>query len=58
MALIATLAGLIITDLLADGFSIDGVGTWLAAMVIVWVASLAAVFILPYLGLKKYLKER
>ena len=58
VALIATLAGLIITDLLADGFSIDGVGTWLAAMVIVWVASLAAVFILPYLGLKKYLEER
>ncbi len=58
VALIATLAGLIITDLLSDGFSIDGVGTWLAAMVIVWVASLAAVFILPYLGLKKYLEER
>ena len=58
VALIATLAGLIITDLIADGFSIDGVGTWLAAMVIVWVASLAAVFILPYLGLKKYLEER
>jgi uncharacterized membrane protein YvlD (DUF360 family) len=58
VALIATLAGLIITDLLSDGFSINGVGTWIAATVIVWIASLLAVFILPYLGLKKYLEER
>ena len=58
VALIATLAGLIITDLISDGFSINGVGTWIAATVIVWIASLLAVFILPYLGLKKYLEER
>jgi uncharacterized membrane protein YvlD (DUF360 family) len=57
-ALIATLASLIITDLLSDGFSIDGVGTWLAAAVIVWGASLLAALLLPYLGLKKYLEER
>jgi uncharacterized membrane protein YvlD (DUF360 family) len=58
VALIATLAGLIITDLISDGFSINGVGTWIAATVIVWIASLLAVFILPYLGLRKYLEER
>jgi hypothetical protein len=58
VALIATLVGLIVTDLLSDGFSIDGVGTWIAATVIVWLASLIAVFILPFLGLKKYLEER
>ena len=57
-ALIATLASLIITDLLSDGLSISGVGTWIAAAVIVWLAALVAAFVLPYLGLKKYLEER
>ena len=58
VSLIATLASLIVTDLISDGFSIDGVGTWIAAAVIVWAVSLLAVFILPYLGLKKFLEER
>lgn len=58
VALIATLVALILTDLFSDGFSIDGVGTWIAATVIVWIASLLAAFILPFLGLKKYLESR
>jgi putative membrane protein len=57
VALIATLVSLIITDIVSDGLSIHGVGTWLAAAVIVWAASLVAAFILPFLGLKKYLAE-
>jgi len=31
VALIATLVSLIITSLISDGFSIDGIGTWIAA---------------------------
>ncbi len=58
VALIATLIALIITDLISDGLTIDGIGTWVAATVIVWVASLLAAFILPYLGLKKYMEEK
>jgi uncharacterized membrane protein YvlD (DUF360 family) len=58
VALIATLVALIITDLLSDGFSISGVLTWVLAALIVWIVSLVAVFILPFLGLKKYLEER
>jgi uncharacterized membrane protein YvlD (DUF360 family) len=58
VALIATFVALVITDLISDGFSIDGVGTWIAATVIVWAGGLIAAFILPYLGLKKYLDER
>jgi uncharacterized membrane protein YvlD (DUF360 family) len=58
VALIATLVALIITDLVTDGLSIDGIATWLAAAVIVWAAALLAAFILPFLGLKKYLEER
>ena len=58
VALIATLASLIITDLLSDGFMINGGVTWLLAAVIVWAAAVLAAFILPFLGLKKYLDER
>ncbi len=58
VALIATLIALIITDFISDGLTINGIGTWVAATVIVWVASLLAAFILPYLGLKKYMEEK
>jgi uncharacterized membrane protein YvlD (DUF360 family) len=58
VALIATLVSLIVTELFTDGLSIRGVGTWIAATVIVWLASVLAAFILPFLGLRKYLEER
>ena len=58
VALISTFVALLVTDLLADGLSISGIGTWIAATVIVWLGALIAIFILPYLGLKKYLDER
>jgi uncharacterized membrane protein YvlD (DUF360 family) len=58
VALIATFVALLLANALSDGVRISGVGTWLAAPLIVWVVSLLAVLILPYLGLKKYLDER
>ncbi len=58
VALISTFVALVVTDLLSDGLSISGIGTWIAATVIVWLGSLIAVFVLPFLGLKKYLDER
>jgi hypothetical protein len=58
VALISTFAALVITDLFSDGLEISGVDTWIGATVVVWLASLLAVFILPFLGLKKYLDER
>ena len=58
VALVATLASLIITDLLSDGFTIDGGVTWLLAAVIVWASAVLAAFILPFLGLKRFLEER
>jgi uncharacterized membrane protein YvlD (DUF360 family) len=57
VALIATFLALLITDLLSDGLNIEGVGTWIAATVIVWLAAVLAAFILPFLGLKKYLED-
>jgi hypothetical protein len=58
VALISTFAALVVTDLLSDGLDIGGIGTWIAATVLVWLGSLLAVFILPYLGLRKYVEER
>ena len=58
VALVATLVALIVTDLLSDGFSITGIGDWIAATFIVWLVSLLAVFILPFLGLKRFLENR
>ena len=57
VSLIATFVALLITTLITDGLSISGIGTWIGATVVVWLGSLLAVFILPYLGLKKYLEE-
>lgn len=55
-ALVATLIALIVTVLVSDGLTIDGLTTWLLATVIVWGASLVAVFILP-LWVFKSLRE-
>ena len=52
-ALIATLVGLIVTDVISDGMEIRGAPTWLLATVIVWAASLIAGLILPAIFLKK-----
>ena len=58
VALISTFAALVITDLFSDGLDISGIGTWIGATVVVWLASVLAVFILPFLGLKKYLQAK
>jgi hypothetical protein len=58
VSLIATLVALLVTDVISEGLSISGIGTWIAATVIVWLGSLIAVFVLPYLGLEKYVEPR
>ncbi len=58
VALIATFAALVVTDVFSDGLDISGIGTWIGATVVVWLASIVAVFVLPFLGLRKYLEER
>ena len=58
VSLIATFIALVVTDIFSEGFSINGLSTWIAATVIVWVAALIAGFILPFLGLKKFLENR
>jgi uncharacterized membrane protein YvlD (DUF360 family) len=58
VALISTFVALVITDLLSDGLTISGIGTWIGATVVVWLVSVLALFVLPFLGLKKYLDNR
>ena len=54
-ALLATLAALIVTDVLSDGLSITGVVTWLLATVIVWGVSVLAGALLPLVIFRKTL---
>ena len=58
VSLISTFIALLVTDLLSDGVSISGIGTWIGATVVVWLGSLIAVFVLPFLGLRRFLEER
>lgn len=58
VALISTFVALLITDIFSSGLNISGIGTWIGATVVVWLVSMIAVWILPFLGLKKYLESR
>jgi hypothetical protein len=53
IALVTTLIGLIVTDLIFDGVSISGAWTWVAATVIVWLGGLIAALILPLIFFRK-----
>jgi uncharacterized membrane protein YvlD (DUF360 family) len=51
-ALITTLLALLLTDLLSDGLSIDGVVTWILAALIVWPCTALASWILLRMFIK------
>jgi putative membrane protein len=57
-ALVVTFVGLLVTSLISDGLSIEGVSTWVLATVIVWVAALLAALVLPLIFVKKVVEER
>lgn len=48
-ALVTTLVGLLITTVVTDGLTIDGVATWLIATVVIWIASMVAQVLLPFI---------
>jgi hypothetical protein len=58
VAIIATGIGLLVAALILDGLKIDGIMTLIAATFIVWLAAILATWILPFLGLKKFLDNR
>ena len=58
VGLITTFIALLVTDLISDGLSIDGVSSWVLATLIVWIATMIAAFVLPLLLVKKAVNER
>lgn len=58
VGLITTFVALLITDLLSDGLTISGVGTWIVATLIVWIATMIASLLLPVFFVKKVADER
>ena len=58
VAIVATGIGLLVAALILYGLRIDGVVTLIAATFIVWLAAILATWILPFLGLKKFLNNR
>ena len=57
VALVTTLVGLIITNILSDGLTITGLSTWILATLIVWLAAVVAIIILPLIVFKKTLEK-
>jgi putative membrane protein len=57
-ALVVTFLGLLVTTVVSDGLSIDGVTTWVLATVIVWLAAMVAALLLPVLLAKRAVAER
>jgi hypothetical protein len=53
IGLVSTLAALILASVLTHGLSIRGIGSWVAATVVVWLVTAVATLVLPMLILKK-----
>jgi hypothetical protein len=53
IGLVSTLAALILASVLTNGLSIHGIGSWVAATVVVWLVTAVATLVLPTLILKK-----
>jgi low temperature requirement protein LtrA len=55
--LVSSFVALLVTDLVSSGLTIDGVGTWVGATLILWIVSMAAAFLLPLLLLRHVVDE-
>lgn len=59
VGLVATFVSLFIAERFTDGLHIDGgVGTWVASVVLVWLVTALATWLLPMLFLRKRLQQR
>ena len=56
IGLLSTLVALILASLFSSGISINGIGSWIAATVIVWLVTAIATLVLPVLVLKNKAK--
>lgn len=53
IGLISTLAALILASIFTRGLSISGIGSWIAATIVVWLVTALATLLLPVLVLKR-----
>jgi hypothetical protein len=53
IGLVSTFAALLLASLFTHGLSIRGIGSWVAATVVVWLATALATLVLPVLVLRK-----
>ncbi|SER35280.1 4 TMS phage holin, superfamily IV [Mycobacterium sp. 88mf] len=53
IGLVSTLVALILASVLTHGLSIRGIGSWIAATVVVWLVTAVATVVLPVLFAKK-----
>ncbi|WP_304116030.1 phage holin family protein [Mycolicibacterium bacteremicum] len=53
IGLVSTFAALFLASLFSTGLSIRGVGSWIAATVVVWLVTAVATVVLPMLVFKK-----
>lgn len=58
IGLVSTLAALILASVLTHGVSIRGIGSWVAATVVVWLVTALATLLLPALVLKKAVAKK
>jgi uncharacterized membrane protein YvlD (DUF360 family) len=55
--LISTFIALLVANVVVDGLSIKGLGTWILATLIVWLVTMIAAFVLPFLLVKMGLEQ-
>lgn len=58
IGLVTTFVALLVTDLISDDLAIEGLGTWIGATVVVWLATLIASLLLPLFVVKRVVDER
>jgi uncharacterized membrane protein YvlD (DUF360 family) len=58
VGIISAFVALLVTDLLRSGLTVDGLSTWIAASVVIWLAGACAAFILPYVIIKNRVEDR
>ena len=57
VGIISAAIALFITNLLANGLSVDGITTWIAAAVLIWLFGAIAAFILPFIIGKRAVEQ-
>ena len=58
VGIFSTLIALILTNLISGALTISGIGTWIAAAIIVWLFGALAAWILPFFLVKKAVQAR